>query len=95
MSHRAKRKRRQERHLSRISREKRTGYSIILFIIFCVCVFYLYEYYMLTSRVSGPLKLELLMVVSPHIGAGGGIEPGPLQEQLGLLTAESSLLPQM
>lgn len=38
----------------------------IYFIIFCVWVFYLYVDYMLTSkRVSGPLKLELLMVVGP------------------------------
>jgi hypothetical protein len=43
-------------------------------------------------RVSVLLELELQTVVSYHVGAG--IEPGPLEKQMMLLTPEPSLQPQ-
>lgn len=44
--------------------------------------------------VASPVSLELELVVRYHVGSGK-LKPGPLQKQQVILTAESSLLPNL
>lgn len=66
-----------------------SDHPTISYIIFLL--FYMYECLhvcMYIAYIYGVLELELQMLVSGHVGARN---LGPLEEQQGLLTAESSL----
>lgn len=45
------------------------------------------------ENISGPLELDLWVIVSHHVDAGWELNPGPLEEHPVFLTIEPSLLP--